>query len=411
MKIAKQGLFLISYIILLQTGCKQHKERKETEENPWSIAMANSEIERNPSAWMIDFQKKPKWSYVNGLVTLAMLKVWEQTNENKYFKYAQGYADTLITKGGEIIGYNKQDYKLDAINSGKPLFILYQKTGDERYRIAIETLYNQIKDQPRTPGGGFWHKKVYPNQMWLDGVYMGAPFYAQYAATFGDSSMFDDISLQFELIKTHAKDSATGWYYHGWDASKSVYWADRKTGLSQNFWGRGIGWYYMALIDVLDYFPKDHPKYQMLVNQFIDLSNTIVKNQDSVGLWYQVPNYPGREGNYHEATCSSMFTYGLMKGVDRGILDRSFIEPAMKGFNGMIDELIVTHPDGELELTQCCAGAGLGPADNPVRDGSYEYYINEKIRSNDGKGTGPFIMAALILENSKAFKEQRNNYD
>jgi unsaturated rhamnogalacturonyl hydrolase len=371
--------------------------------------MADSEIKRNPSAWQLDFVSEPKWGYVNGLVCDAMLSVWKGSGDHKYFDYVLTYADTLIDENGNIKGYNKEDFNIDKVNSGKMLFSLYEQTKDERYRNAIELLFDQLKDQPRTAEGGFWHKKIYPNQMWLDGIYMGTPFYAQYAATFGDSTMFDDIALQFELLGAHACDSATGWYYHGWDASKSVYWADPETGLSANFWSRGVGWYYMALIDVLDFFPLNHPKRQILVNQFVDLSNTIRNAQDSVGLWYQVSNYPEREGNYREATSSAMFTYGLLKGIDKGILDESFKASALRGFNGITEALIIVHQDGEVELTSCCAGAGLGPADNPVRNGSYQYYIEETIRSNDGKGTAPFIMAALIVENSEAFKGEKSD--
>ena len=382
---------------------------QEVEKKPWSEQMAQSEIRRNPSAWMVDFQQSPKWAYVNGLVCDAMLRVWKASGDPKYFDYVLTYVDSLIDSNGEISGYVKSEFNIDKINSGKLLFALYEQTKDERYRTAIEILFDQLRDQPRVPEGGFWHKQIYPNQMWLDGLYMGTPFYTQYASTFGVDSMYDDIALQFELIGAHALDSTSGWYYHGWDASRSVYWADSVTGLSKNFWARGVGWFYMALIDVLDYFPTDHPRRQMLVNQFVDLSNTIVRTQDASGLWYQVPNFPGREGNYLEATASSMFVYGLLKGIDRDILDDSYIEPALKGFNGIVEDLIITHPDGEVELTKCCAGAGLGPANNPVRDGSYQYYIEESIRSNDGKGTGPFIMAALILENSPAFSDVKSN--
>lgn len=353
---------------------------------------------------MLDFQERPKWAYVNGLVCSAMLNVWEQTGEMKYFLYAKGYADSLIDENGSIIGYKKEDFNLDKLNSGKILFTLYKETRDERYRTAIEILYNQLKDQPRTSEGGFWHKKIYPNQMWLDGIYMGTPYYAQYASTFGDSSTFNDIALQFELLNEHARDTTTGWYYHGWDSSREVFWAHPKTGRSQNFWGRGVGWYYMALVDVLDFFPEDHPKRAYLLATYRDLSETIIKNQDSTGLWYQVLNMPEEPGNYLEATCSSQFAYGLIKGIEKRYIDAGYIEHAKEAYYGIIDHLIIRHPNGALELTSCCAGAGLGPANNPKRDGTYEYYINEKKRSNDGKGTGPFIMASLIYENSPSFQ-------
>lgn len=390
---------LLSFALI--ASCSQSKQSKK----PASIGMADSEISRNPSAWMIDFQKKPKWAYVNGLVCQAMLEVWRVTGDRKYFNYARGYADSLIDKNGQILGYKKEDYNLDKLNSGKMLFTLFKETGDKRYKTAIETLRAQLVSQPRTSQGGFWHKQIYPNQMWLDGIYMGTPFYAQYAATFGDTLAFDDIALQFELLHADARDSATGWYYHGWDASKKIFWADPVTGLSKNFWGRGVGWYYMALVDVLDFFPEDHPKRSVLLNIYKDLTTTITSNQDTTsGVWYQVLDRPSQEGNYPEATASAMFTYGLIKGIHKNYLSEQYLSNAKRAYQGMIDTFIRNHPDGTLELINCCAGAGLGPADNPVRDGTYEYYINEKRRSNDGKGTGPFIMASLIFETNPKFQ-------
>ncbi|MBT30157.1 MAG: glycosyl hydrolase family 88 [Thalassobius sp.] len=408
MKITNSLLSLIILAQLLLSCNSKQQTVSEPEEIPLSQAMADSEMKRNPNAWMIDFQPDPRWSYVNGLVCLSILDVWEKTKEQNYFDYAKGYADSLINNNGEIITYKKASYNLDNINSGKILFSLYKETGDERYKKVMDTLYHQLEEQPRTPEGGFWHKQIYPNQMWLDGIYMSAPFYAEYAVSYGSDSVFNDIAHQFELLNEHARDSKTGWYYHGWDASKSVYWADKETGLSKNFWGRGVGWYYMALVDVLDYFPAEHPKRKVILDQFIDLTNTIIKWQDEkTGLWYQVLDQGEREGNYLEATCSAMFAYGLLKGVDKGYLGDDKIPLAKLAYEGIVKNLIVKHPDGEVELIDCCAGAGLGPADNPVRDGTYEYYINEKKRSNDGKGTGPFIMASLIYENSTKFKGEK----
>ncbi|MDW7691320.1 glycoside hydrolase family 88 protein [Flammeovirgaceae bacterium SG7u.111] len=411
MKPKLHSTIIFAFCITILIGCSP-SEKKEKKEVPakekWSQLMTESEIKRNPEAWMLDFHTEPRWSYVNGLVCLSILKVWEDTDDPKYFDYVKGYADSLINSEGEIMGrFRKEAFNIDAINSGKILFALYDKTGDERYKKAIDALYDQLHDQPRISEGGFWHKKIYPNQMWLDGIYMGSPFYAQYAKTYGDDSMFDDIALQFELMHENARDSITGWYYHGWNPRKDVYWADPETGLSKHFWGRGVGWYYMALIDALDFFPKDHPKRQQLIDEFTELSATAKRWQnEKTGLWYQVLDQGDRKGNYLEATCSSMFAYGLLKGIDQGYLGDEYVPTAEKAYKGIIDNLIIKHSNEEVELTECCAGAGLGPADNLVRNGTYEYYINEKKRSNDGKGTGPFIMASLLYENMEIFNKK-----
>jgi len=393
---------LLAFVVLQCGGTKSNNKSESSSPEKYSVLMAESVMNLNPEAWMVDYQSRPKWGYVQGLVSSAFLKLWEQTGDKKYFDYVKdGYADVLIDSTGNIIGYKKEDFNIDNINSGKMLFTLYSETGDERYRKVIETLRDQLRDHPRVSEGGFWHKKIYTNQMWLDGLYMGAPFYAQYIATFGDPANFDDVTNQFLLVEKYLKDPETGLYYHGWDESKSIFWADPETGLSKNFWGRGMGWFYMAIVDVLDFLPENHKDRGHLVSMFQDLTDAIIRYQeDSTGLWYQVMNYPGREGNYLESTCASMFTYGMVKGVKKGILDASYIEPAMKGYNGILKEFITTDDVGNLEITSCCAGAGLGPEDNTRRDGTYEYYISETIRSNDGKAIGPFIMGSLIIEDN-----------
>lgn len=393
---------LLAFILVQCSNNKQSKDQQQVNQEPISILMVESVMNNNPEAWAVDFQSKPRWGYVQGLVCSSFLKVWEKNGDQKYFDYVKNtYADMLIDSLGTIDGYNKASFNIDNINSGKILFTLYNETGDERYRKAIETLRDQLNDHPRVSEGGFWHKKIYTNQMWLDGLYMGAPFYAQYIANYGDSANFNDVSKQLLLVEKYLKDTETGLYYHGWDASKSVYWANPETGLSKNFWGRGVGWLYMAIIDVLDYLPKDHPDQSKLVNMFTELTDAVIRyQQEDSGVWYQVPNFPEREGNYLEATCSCMFAYGMVKGIETGILDNSYINPAMKAYNGILKTFIKTDENQNLEITSCCAGAGLGPADNPVRNGTYEYYIEEAKRSNDGKAIGPFIMTSLMIENN-----------
>lgn len=281
------------------------------------------------------------------------------------------------------------------IVAGRLLFNLYATTKEKRYLVAMQTLRKQLAEQPRTASGGFWHKQIYPNQMWLDGLYMGEPFYAQYTATFENGKNLDDVAKQFELIQLHATDSKTGLLYHAWDESKQMPWADKVTGKSPNFWSRSIGWYVMALVDALDYFPKDHPKQKDLVLYLNNVANALVKFQDKSGMWYQVTDMGTREGNYLESSGTSMFAYAFAKGANKGYLPAKFKAIANKAFDGLTTKLITVDADGGITMTQACAVAGLGG--NPYRDGSYEYYINEKKKDNDPKATGPFILAALEL--------------
>ncbi len=398
MKLLKVG-FVLVFLGLLLLRCNNAQQQKKNK-IPCSVQLGQAVIDNNKEAWMIDFQSRHRWGYVQGLVSLALQRVSEQYNMKKFDDYVKNtYVDLLIDSIGNIKGYKKKDFKLDDVNSGKLLFALYKETGDKRYRKAMNILMDQLKDQPRISEGGFWHKKIYTNQMWLDGLYMGLPFYAQFTAEYGDSADFDDITSQLLLVQKHMKDKETGLYYHGWDASKSVYWADPQTGLSKNFWGRGIGWFYMAIVDVLDFLPENHKDRPALITMFQDLTDAILKyQQKDSGVWYQVLNYPNREGNYLESTCSCMFAYGLFKGISNGFLSKKYLKAVQKAYKGIFKTFVKKDDKGNPEITDCCAGAGLGPADNPVRDGSYDYYIHEKIRSNDGKALGPLIMTCLLVE-------------
>jgi unsaturated rhamnogalacturonyl hydrolase len=260
----------------------------------------------------------------------------------------------------------------------------------------MQLLRKQLNEHPRTNSGGFWHKKRYPYQMWLDGLYMGAPFYARYTYTFENSANLDDVVKQFELIQTNLLDKKTGLLYHGWDESKQMAWANKETGCSPNFWSRSLGWYAMALVDALDYFPANHPKQKELIKYLNNLATALLKFQDKSGLWYQVTDKGGKEGNYLEASGSAMFAYAFAKGENKGYLPKKYKKAANKAFDGLITNLMKIDSDGGIRLTQCCAVAGLGG--NPYRDGSYEYYINERKKDNDPKATGPFILAALELD-------------
>ncbi|MGB3145864.1 MAG: glycoside hydrolase family 88 protein, partial [Maribacter sp.] len=335
----------------------------------------------------------------NGLVLQAMERVYEETGDQKIYDYIYDYANRMIKEDGSIQTYKLSNYNLDMIKSGDAIFWLQQKNPEERFKIAMDTLHLQLEGQPTTAEGGYWHKKRYPYQMWLDGVFMAEPFHTKYALEYleGDDleKVLDKIVLQFDLIEKYNRDPETGLYYHGWDESKEQRWANKETGLSENFWSRGMGWYGMAMVDILDYLPESHPGHDRIKGYLKQYSEAIVKYQDESGAWWQVLNMPEREGNYLEATGTSMFTYTLAKGANKGYIANEYLEHAKKGFDGIIEQFITVEDNGVINLTKCCGVAGLGG--DPYRDGSYDYYINEIIRSNDPKGTGPFMFAALEL--------------
>ncbi|MCB9298927.1 MAG: glycoside hydrolase family 88 protein [Lewinellaceae bacterium] len=371
------------------------------EKLPWSERMALSTMKRCPEAWMNDFSKEPQWSYTHGLVMLSMIKTWEAAGKDIYFDYARSYADTMIRADGTIRDYEIAEFNIDHINPGKFLFPLYEKTKEEKYQKAIATLKRQLDWQPRNKDGGFWHKLRYPWQMWLDGLYMGAPFYAEYARRNNQPVSFDDIAHQFTLMEQHARDPQTGLLYHGWDQSRVQQWADPQTGLSPHFWGRAVGWYAMALVDVLDFLPENHPKRAELVAILSRTMDAVAKVRDSeTGLWYQVLDQGNRKGNYLESTAACMFTYAMIKGVNKGYLDERFRPIARDSYDAILKNFIKVEANGEVHLQKCCAVAGLGG--KPYRDGSYEYYISEPVRDNDPKGVGPFILASLEFESSPA---------
>jgi len=389
------GAVLVLVLLLNQTLLAQESIGNIPSTLKWSERMALSIMKRHPQAYQIDGQTEPKWDYVHGLVLTSFEALFKHTKDQRYYNYRKQYADATIDENGSVASYKFDTYNIDMVTAGRILFNLYETTKDTRYLTVLQLLRKQIAEQPRTASGGFWHKKIYPNQMWLDGLYMGEPFYAQYTVQFENGAKLDDIAKQFELIQLHATDPKTGLLFHGWDESKQMPWADKTTGCSPNFWSRSIGWYVMALVDVLDYFPKNHPKRNELIGYLNEISNSLVKFQDPSGLWYQVTDKGGSEGNYLESSGSSMFAYAMAKGANKGYLPKKFKVIANKAFDGLTTRLIKTDSDGQIHITQACAVAGLGG--NPYRDGSYLYYVNERKKDNDPKATGSFILAALEL--------------
>ncbi len=385
----KRGIIIV--VILAILSFSQATKAQET-----AIRFANSEMKRAPEAWQLDHGKRLFFGYAQGLGCLAMLKVWKETKDRKYLDYVIQWADTIINDKGEIHLYHVETYNIDYINSGKVLFDVYRETGNKKYKLAMDRLVDQMKLHPRTLEGAFWHKLIYPHQVWLDGLYMGSPFLAEYAITFNQPELIEDVINQFKICAKHCYDKKTGLYYHAWDESKKQQWANKETGQSPNFWGRSMGWWFMALVDVLDFIPEDHQDRQELIDLIHGLADTLPAYQDETGLWYQVLDKGDKTGNYLEASVSSMFMYSLAKAVNKGYITKKYRQIAEKAYEGLMKELIVENEDGTLSLMQCCSVGGLGG--NPYRDGSFEYYISEKIRDNDSKATGPFIMGCLELK-------------
>jgi unsaturated rhamnogalacturonyl hydrolase len=345
-----------------------------------------------------------RWHYEFGLMLKAIAAVWRASDDPRYFDFIRRNMEHFVDEQGQIRTYRVGEYNLDQVNSGKILLLLDQATGDPRYRKAAAQLREQLAGHPRTAAGGFWHKKIYPHQMWLDGIYMEAPFYAEYAKVFAEPAGFDDVANQIILIAEHTRDPRTGLFYHGWDESKTQAWADPETGCSPHFWGRAVGWYAMALVDVLDYFPADHPARPRLLQILQGLAEAVAKVQDpESGLWYQVLDQGPRAGNYLEASGSAMFVYVLAKGVRQGYLDEGYRSVAGRGFQGMIDRLVAVDSAGGVHLNQICQVAGLGRYEptQPYRDGSYAYYVGEPKVADDFKGVGPFILACVAMERDR----------
>src|ERR1035437_1157374 len=351
-------------------------------------------------------EKSKKWNYEQGLMMEAFFQLFDVTHNNQYLNDIKKNLDYYVNSDGKIKTYKLEDQNLDNISSGRALLNMYTLTKNEKYKKAADILREQLRKQPRTKEGGFWHKKIYPEQMWLDGLFMAEPFYTEYAFLFDEKDSFNDIANQFLLIEKHCRDKKTGLYYHGWDESKSQKWADPKTGTSPCFWGRAMGWYMMSLVDVLDYFPKNHPQRNELLRIFRQLSSSLINYRDpKLNLWYQVVNKGKEQGNYIETSGSLMFIYAFAKGSNKGYLTGNYYKIAEESFKSLQNNFI-TNKNGLLSLTNICAGAGLGGS--PYRDGSYNYYIHELKRINDFKGYGPLLLASIELEKGNMAKFKRS---
>lgn len=383
------GTLLFSVSLLAQQRVK--------ESSLWSVRMTESEMIRCPQSWQLDFQPRLKWDYCHGLELQAMLDVYDTYGGKKIFDYALAYADTMVHDDGSIETYKLQEYSLDRINSGKFLFRLYERTKNPKYKAAVDLLRSQLDTHPRNDDGGFWHKQIYPHQMWLDGIYMASPFYAEYAFRNNRPQDYADVVNQFLTAARHTYDPANGLYRHACDVSRKERWADPQTGQSAHSWGRALGWYAMAFVDALDFIPLHQAGRDSMLVILNNIAAQVKKLQDPrTGLWYQVLDKSGAEGNYLESSCSAMFVYTLFKAVRMGYVDKSYLDVALKGYRGILDHFIEVDENGLVTITRACAVAGLGGKN--YRSGDYDYYIKETIRNNDPKAVGPFIMASLEYE-------------
>lgn len=420
MKKISRLLWLLLWAV--STAAAAHTQEEDTcywqkPHRRYSEWMTYSEMQRTPQSYLLDFSTKPKWSYVMGIELEAMLDVYLSYGDSRIMAYCQQYTDTMIDSQGNIKGYKLEDYNLDNIRTGHFVARLYQQKPEEKNRLAMQTMMRQLQHQPRTEEDGvFWHKAIYSYQVWLDGIFMGLPYYTLAASILQKPrqarSVYDDAVNQVTTTYRRTLDLQTGLNRHAWDETHEMFWANPATGLSQHCWGRAQGWYTMALIELLDVLPTNYKRRKEVVELLQKDLDAILQWQDAEsGVWYQVMDAPEREGNYLESTCSSMFAYALLKAARKGYVGERYREAGERAYQGILQHFIRVNEDGTLSLTHCCAVAGLGPGisdkvlkaapkvkENKRRDGSYEYYLSEPVRDNDAKGVGPFIWASLEME-------------
>lgn len=373
----------------------------------WMVA---SEMKRVPESYLLDFSKKPKWSYVMGIELESMLDVWQRYQTPGVLDYLKAYPAKMIDEKGNITGYTYKDFNLDNVRTAKFIYRMNQLEPQKNLGIALRTLFKQLENQPRTKEGVYWHKAIYANQVWLDGIFMGLPYYTLAAPALkgvkkATKKYWPDAVDQILKTGRRTYDAETGLWKHAWDETHTAFWANKETGQSQHTWGRALGWYAMAMLEVLDALPGDYARRDEVIDLFRKAMTQVVKHQDKkTGVWYDVMDVQDPR-NYLESTCSSMFAYCLLKGYRLGYLDKAFHEAGVKAYNGIVSRFIRVNADKTISLTDCCSVSGLGPAPGPYvtkpnfkRDGSFAYYMSEPIRDNDAKGIGPFIWASLEME-------------
>jgi unsaturated rhamnogalacturonyl hydrolase len=383
------------FLICVLTACNPVKTVKpaQNENQSWAIKFADATMTRYDSL-VTYLGNKPKYEYDLAFLASAIDKLGSV--DSKYSEYSKAYIDYFVQEDGKINGHKLADYNIDRVRPGLNMLDLYERTGDEKYKTAIETLVSQMETHPRTNAGGYWHKKIYPYQMWLDGIYMGSPFLARYAKDFNQPKWFDEVAFQIQEIYKETLDANTGLLYHAWDESREQRWCNPGTGQSKHFWSRAAGWYIMALVDVLDYLPENHAERTAVIEILNKFSEALLKVQDEkTGLWYQVLDMGGEDRNYLEASGTAMFIYAFAKGAKNGYLDQIYLGIANKAFDSMVENMVITGEDGLPVLTNTCGACGLGG--NPYREADYDYYVTEVQVDNDQKGVAPFILAAIEL--------------
>ena len=397
--------FLLTTALLLAVSCTS---QQQPQDEPMSVRMVHSELLRNPDCVTIDYNTQLKWNYTHGLLLQSMLLTEQQYPDiaPEVDAYVRHYVDTIIHDDGSIERYKLTNYTLDHINAGKMLMLAYDKWPEPRLRQALDTLYTQLQSHPRTMEGGFWHKKAYPHQMWLDGIYMEAPFYAEYAQRFltgaAQDSAYADVVNQFMVVARHTYDPANGLYRHAWDESHEMPWSNPETGQAPHVWGRALGWYAMAMVDVLGFLPDGNTGRDSIESLLLPLCEHLLPLQQESGAWQQVIDQTGREGNYDETSCTAMFAYTFMKGALLGVLPAEYWQRGYDTWQRLTQNFIVEdvdgqgQPSGTISITRVCGVAGLGGT--PYRSGDFDYYVGEIIRDNDPKGVGPYIMASLMAE-------------
>ena len=362
-----------------------------------SAKMAETVIKQWPAGVVTTESHPGEWAYEEGVLLDGMAAEWHTTAVGDDFRYIKAAVDKYVADDGSIKGYVTDAHNLDNVEMGRAVLLMYKVTQQPKYYKAAKFIHDQLAAQPRTNSGGYWHKQIYPNQMWLDGAYMAEPFRAAYAVTFQEPGDFDDIAKQLLLMDAKMRDAKTGLLRHGWDESKQMKWADAKTGLSPEAWSRAMGWYAMALVDVLDWMPVDHPQRAALVTALKRTAAAIVSYQDKkTGLWWQVMDKGSRPGNFAEASASSMFVYALAKGVRMGYLPQADEASVRLGWEGIQKTFVTTGADGLMVLNGTVKVGGLGGT--PYRSGTFDYYAGEKTIANDAKGVGAFLLAGSEME-------------
>ena len=393
-----ENLFVNDNLVLLQKPYANYSE--------W---MTHSEMSRVAEPYMLDFAKKPRWSYTSGTEMGAMLDTYLAYKDESILDYLKKYPERMINEKGEATGYKYEDFNLDNVRPGKFLLELYKLDSKPNVLVTLKKLFKQLEKQPRTKEGVYWHKAIYANQVWLDGIFMGLPYYTAAAPMLkGEKKAkkyYDDAVEQ--IIKTDKRtfDEPTGLWKHAWDETHTMFWADSISGKSKHSWARAMGWYTMAMVEVLDNLPENYSRRQEVIDVFQKAMAALVRYQDKKsGVWYDVLDVKD-ERNYLESTASCMFAYCLLKGARKGYLDESYRKAGVKAYNGILKQFIRVNADKTISLTRCCEVSGLGPGPGPYvkepnyrRDGSFDYYMSEPIRDNDGKGVGPFIWASLEME-------------